>query len=114
MNSGDSHGPGAGPAYSTDEAQVDAQLLEGAPRLFAIVADPEGGRGPRVIAWGHELPEQAVLTWRLSAGGASAGSGSMGVGSEVAVFRSAQAALAVAQLICPARLLWATPATEGV
>ena len=60
-------------------------LLEGAPRLFGIVADPLDDDHPQVVAWGHELPDQAVLTWRLGNGK-----------SEVAVFRSAEAALATA------------------
>ena len=80
----------------------DAPLLEGAPRLFAIIADLEDDNAPQVVAWGHELPDQAVLSWRLNSGG-----------SEVAVFRSAEAALATAQLLYPARLLWTVPATEG-
>jgi hypothetical protein len=37
-----------------------------------------------------------------------------GGGSEVAVFRSAESALATAQLLYPARLLWTVPAAEGV
>ena len=73
----------------------DNQLLNGAPRLFGIVADPEDDNHPQVVAWGHELPDQAVLTWRLSNGG-----------SEIAIFRSAEAALATAELLYPARLLW--------
>jgi hypothetical protein len=89
----------------------DARLLEGAPRLFGIVADAEEvdphARHPQsaeqttahVVAWGHELPDQAVLTWRLDNGGC-----------EVAVFSSAEAALATAQLLYPARLLWTQPA----
>src|SRR5690349_14825138 len=76
----------------------DALLLDGAPRLFGIVADPEDDDHPEVVAWGHELPDQAVLTWRL-------GNGS----SEVAVFQSAEAALATAQLLFPAWLLWTAP-----
>lgn len=80
----------------------DAPLLEGAPRLFAIVADPEDDDHPQVVAWGHELPDQAVLSWRLTNGG-----------SEIAVFRSAEAALATAQLLYPARLLWPVPVGEG-
>ena len=81
----------------------DALLLEGAPRLFAIVADPLDDDHPEVIAWGHELPDQAVLTWLLGNGR-----------SEVAVFASAQDALATAQLLVPARLLYATRAVQGV
>jgi hypothetical protein len=81
----------------------DAPLLEGAPRLFAIVAEPNSDDQPQVMAWGHELPDQAILSWRLTAGG-----------SEVAIFRSAEAALAAAQLLHPARLLWTAPAAEGV
>jgi hypothetical protein len=79
----------------------DLVLLEGAPRLFGIVADPEDDDHPQVIAWGHELPDQAVLTWRLGNGG-----------SEVAIFSSAEAALATAQLLYPARLLWTAGAGE--
>jgi len=76
----------------------DAQFLAGAPRLFAIVADPEDDGHPCVVAWGHELPEQAVVSWRLSNGT-----------SEVAVFKSADAALATAELLYPARLVFADP-----
>jgi hypothetical protein len=83
--------------------EEDVLLLEGAPRLFGIVADPEDDDHPQVVAWGHELPDQAVLTWRLGNGG-----------SEVAMFQSAEAALATAQLLYPARLLWTIPAVEGV
>jgi hypothetical protein len=74
----------------------DVALRDGAPRLFGIVADPatDDDELPRVVAWGHELPDHAVLTWSLHSG------------SEVAVFRSAEAALATAQLLFPARLLW--------
>ena len=79
----------------------DLRLLDGAPRLFGIVADPEDDGHPEVVAWGHELPDQAVLTWRLGNGG-----------SEVAVFSSAEAALATAELLYSARLLWATGAPQ--
>ena len=81
----------------------DAVLLEGAPRLFAIVADPEDDDHPEVVAWGHELPDQAVLTWKLGNGG-----------SEIAVFPSAEDALATAQTLYDARLLWTAPAAQGV
>ena len=81
----------------------DMVLLEGAPRLFGIVADLDDDDHPQVVAWGHELPDQAVLTWRL-------GNGKW----EVAVFRSAEAALATAQQLYNARLLWAAPAVQGV
>jgi hypothetical protein len=77
--------------------EEDALPLEGAPRLFAIVADPDDDDRPEVVAWGYELPEHAVLTWRLGNGGA-----------EVGVYRTAEAALATAQLLYPARLLWST------
>ena len=76
----------------------DALLLDGAPRLFGIVVDPEDDDHPQVVAWGHELPDQAVLTWSLGNGAC-----------EVAVFQSAEAALATAQLLYPARLLWTAP-----
>jgi hypothetical protein len=81
----------------------DTLLLEGAPRLFGIVADPLDDDHPQVVAWGHELPDQAVLTWRLGNGK-----------TEVAVFRSAEAALATAQQLYNARLLWTAPAAQGV
>ncbi len=81
----------------------DVILLEGAPRLFGIVADPFDDDHPQVVAWGHELPDQAVLTWRLSNGK-----------SEIAVFQSAEAALATAQQLYPARILWTAPAVQGV
>ena len=81
----------------------DVLLLEGAPRLFGIVADPEDDNHPQVVAWGHESADQAVLTWRLGNGG-----------SEVAIFASAEAALAIAQQLYPAWLLWTAPATQGV
>ena len=84
-------------------SEDDVLLLDGAPRLFGIVADPEDDDHPQVVAWGHELPDQAVLTWRL-------GNGT----SEVAIFQSAQAALATAQLLYPARLLWTAPVANGV
>jgi hypothetical protein len=77
----------------------DEVLLKDAPRLFGIVADLDDDDRPQVVAWGHELPDQAVLTWLLSNGS-----------SEVAVFASAEAALATAQELYPARLLWTTPA----
>jgi hypothetical protein len=84
--------------------EEDVQLLEDAPRLFGIVADLDDDDHPQVVAWGHELPDQAVLTWRLGNGSA-----------EIAIFRSADAALATAQLLYPARLLWtALPAVESV
>jgi len=84
-------------------------LLEGAPRLFGIVADPLDDDHPQVVAWGHELPDHAVLTWLLGNGK-----------SEVAIFQSAEAALATAQQLYNARLLWpvsaaqATQAVQGV
>ena len=84
-------------------SEDDVLLLDGAPRLFGIVADPEDDDNPQIVAWGHELPDQAVLTWRLSNGT-----------SEVAIFQSAQAALATAQLLYPARLLWTAPVAGGV
>ena len=80
----------------------DVILLEGAPRLFGIVADPFDDDHPQIVAWGHELPGQAVLTWHLGNGK-----------SEVAVFQSAEAALATAQLLYPARILWTAPAAQG-
>jgi hypothetical protein len=76
----------------------DVRFLEEAPRLFAIVADPEDDGHPCVVAWGHELPEQTVVSWRLSNGA-----------SEVAIFKTADAALATAELLYPSRLLY-TPA----
>jgi hypothetical protein len=76
----------------------DELLLRGAPRLFGIVAEPDDDTGAQIVAWGHELPDQAVLTWRLADGS-----------SEVAVFASAEAALATAEQLYPARLLWVTP-----
>ncbi|UWZ36860.1 hypothetical protein Drose_00485 [Dactylosporangium roseum] len=81
----------------------DKLLLEGAPRLFGIVADLDDDDRPQVVAWGHELPDQAVLTWRLGNGK-----------SEVMTFRSAEAALATAQQLFSARLLWTAPAAQGV
>jgi hypothetical protein len=81
----------------------DARLLEGAPRLFGIVAQPDDDDNPEVVAWGHELPDHAVVTWRLRNGGA-----------EVAVFGSAEEALATARMLYPARLLYAAPAVQGV
>ena len=80
----------------------DVMLLGGAPRLFGIVADPFDDDHPQIVAWGHELPDQAVLTWCLDNGK-----------SEVAVFQSAEAALATAQLLYPARILWTTPAVQA-
>ena len=81
----------------------DLLLLEGAPRIFGIVADPLDDDHPQVVAWGHELPDQAVLTWQLGNGR-----------TEVAVFRSAEAALATAQQMYSARLLWPAQATQPV
>ena len=75
----------------------NTNLLDGAPRLFGIVADPDDDGNPQVVAWGHELPEQAVVTWRLSNGQV-----------EIGIFPSAEDALATAQLLYPARLLWAS------
>jgi hypothetical protein len=79
-------------------ADGDSRFLDEAPRLFAIVADPEDDGHPCVVAWGHELPDQAVVSWRLSNGT-----------SEVAVFKSADAALATAELLYPARLIYTAP-----
>jgi hypothetical protein len=73
----------------------DDHFLGDAPRLFAIVADPEDDGHPCIVAWGHELPEQAVVSWRLSNGA-----------SEVAIFKTAEAALATAELLYPSRLLY--------
>ena len=78
-------------------ADGETRLVEEPPRLFAIIADPEDDGHPCVVAWGHELPEHAVVSWRLSNGT-----------SEVAVFKSADAALATAELLYPARLVYAT------
>jgi hypothetical protein len=75
--------------------EVDARFLAEAPRLFAIVADPEDDGHPCVVAWGHELPDQTVVSWRLSNGG-----------SEVAIFKTADDALATAELLYPSRLLY--------
>jgi hypothetical protein len=74
---------------------TDRQLLEGAPRLFGIVADIEDDGHPCVVAWGHELAEHAVTTWMTTDGS-----------SEVQVFPSAEAALDVAEQLYPARLIW--------
>ena len=81
----------------------DRLLLEGAPRLFGIVADPNDDDHPQVVAWGHELADHAVLTWRLGNGK-----------TEVAVFSSAEAALATAEHLFNARLLWTAPAVRCV
>jgi hypothetical protein len=81
----------------------DELLLKDAPRLFGIVADLDDDEEPQVVAWGHELPDQAVLTWLLRNGS-----------SEVAVFPSAEAALATAQELYPARLLWTAPAAPAM
>ena len=78
-------------------AEGDARFLAEAPRLFAIIADPEDDGHPCIVAWGHELAEQAVVSWLLSNGT-----------SEVAVFKSADAALATAELLYPARLIYAS------
>lgn len=80
----------------------DTPLLEGAPRLFGIVADLQDDDRPVVVAWGHELPDQAVTSWRLGDGSA-----------EIAVHKSAEDALATAQLMFSARLLWTAPAVRG-
>jgi hypothetical protein len=93
-----------GPAHRYDFAEGpmvlddDTHLLEGAPRLFGIVADPDDTDEPRVVAWGHELPGTAVVTWRLANGN-----------SEVAIFTSADDALATAELLYTARLIWVDP-----
>ena len=76
----------------------DARFLADAPRLFGIIADPEDDDHPQIVAWGHELPDQAVVSWRLGNGEA-----------EVAVFPSAEEAVATAQLLYTARLIWVTP-----
>ena len=84
--------------YPTDRGSFAVEVRE------AVLRQPSAGRRrwlPLVVAWGHELPDQAVLTWRLSNGG-----------SEVAVFPSAEAALATAQLLYPARILWTAPAMQ--
>jgi hypothetical protein len=69
--------------------------LDDAPRLFGIVADPEDDGHPSVVAWGHELAGHAVTSWFLADGRI-----------EVAVFGSAEAALATAEALYPARLVW--------
>jgi len=81
----------------------DELLRRDAPRLFGIVADPDDNDDPQVVAWGHELPEQAVLTWRLRDGTC-----------EVAIFASAEAALATAEELYRARLLWITSSVLAV
>jgi len=81
----------------------DEPLLKDAPRLFGIVAYLGDDDDPQVVAWGHELPDQAVLTWLLSNGS-----------SEVTVCASAEAALATAQELYPARILWTTPAVVAM
>ncbi|WP_433064186.1 hypothetical protein [Dactylosporangium sp. CS-033363] len=75
---------------------TDELLLHDAPRLFGIVADPEDDGHPAVVAWGHELPGHAVTTWYLADGR-----------TEIAVFTSAEEALEAAEVLYPARLLWA-------
>jgi hypothetical protein len=77
--------------------QNKTNLLDGAPRLFGIVADPDDDGNPQVVAWGHELPDQAVVIWQLSNGKI-----------EIGVHSSADEALATAQQLYPARLLWAS------
>ena len=74
----------------------NTNLLNGAPRLFGIVADPDDDDHPQVVAWGHELTGQAIVIWQLSNGNV-----------EVSTFPSADEALATAQQLYPARLLWA-------
>jgi hypothetical protein len=79
-------------------ADTDRRLLEGAPSLFGIVADPEDDGHPCVVAWGHQIAGRAVTTWFLADGSL-----------EVAVFGSAQAALETAEALYPARLVWIGP-----
>ncbi len=77
---------------------IDQLLLAGAPALFGIVADPEDDGHPCVVAWGHQLADQAVTSWFLADGSL-----------EVAVFGSAEAALETAETLYPARLVWVPP-----
>ena len=75
--------------------EADEPLLDKAPRLFGIVADLEDDGHPAVVAWGHELAGHAVTSWFLADGRI-----------EVAVFGSADAALATAEAMYPAQLVW--------
>jgi len=93
----------AKPKGDTAMNDEDARFLADAPRLFGIVADPEDDDHPQIVAWGHELPDQAVVSWRLGNGEA-----------EIAVFSSAEEAVATAQLLYTARLIWVTAAVEPV
>jgi hypothetical protein len=70
--------------------------LDGAPRLFALVTDPDGpDAAPVVIAWGHELPDRAVVSWRLNGGS-----------GQVGQFSSAQRAADTLSSIEPVRVVW--------
>lgn len=75
--------------------ETEKRLLEGAPSLFGIVADPEDDGHPCVVAWGHQTADRAVTSWFLADGSL-----------EVAVFGSAEAALEIAETLYPARLVW--------
>lgn len=78
--------------------ETDRRLLEGAPALFGIVADPEDDGNQCVVAWGHQIADRAVTSWFLADGSL-----------EVAVFGSAEAALETAETLYPARLVWLAP-----
>jgi hypothetical protein len=82
--------------------ETDRRLLEGAPSVFGIVADPEDDGHPCVVAWGHQLADRAVTSWVLADGSL-----------EVAVFGSAEAALETAETLYPARLVWVAPGCAG-
>ena len=70
------------------------------PRYFGIMAEIHDR--PDVLAWGYELAGQAVTSWHLATGAV-----------EVAVFASAEAALEVAESMCPASLIWLRMSLPG-
>lgn len=65
-------------------------------RGFALVTEPYGPDAePVVIALGQELPDRAVVSWRLNGGG-----------EHVGHFQSAQRAADTLSLLEPVRVIW--------
>ncbi len=74
----------------------DRSYSDAPARGFALVTEPNGPNAdPVVIAWGEELPDRAVVSWRLNGGG-----------SHLGHFQSAQRAADTLSLLEPVRVIW--------
>jgi hypothetical protein len=83
----------------------ESELQELAPRQFAVVYDPGGPFDMPVAGYGMQFRNgTAVFVW----------SGPDGGGYGMGQFGSADRVVAVVGVMYPARLVWLSPAAEGL